>query len=81
MFLDSNKLQYDKLHTSRDKTVLFDKVNFVVDDCPDTLIKAVDNNLICTSLRFQWNECLDCLVPLFDTLPEILDYIKGILNE
>lgn len=73
LFLKYNNLIYDELHISDDKTVLFNRAKFIVDDAPHTLASAKEKGLICTGIRYTWNEHLD--IPLFNSLGKILYYI------
>lgn len=76
MFLRNHNLVYNKLHLSQDKTVLFNKAGYIVDDCPRTLEKALDEGLKCFSLKYDWNKHLEDKVFLTDNLNKILDQMK-----
>src|SRR5512140_3286519 len=54
-WLKKHELQYDDLHLSFDKTVLFENAAVVVDDAPHTLEKAVALRAIGAGLLFPWN--------------------------
>lgn len=72
-FLEKHNLPYTKLHISHDKTVLFDACDAIVDDAPKLLNEARNRGLICTGLRYPWNEHLEH--SLFDSLEDILRYL------
>ena len=74
-WLKKYELQYDELHLSNDKTVLFNDAWAIVDDSIWTLDKAAQADIVRTGLRNVWNDNRGH--PLFDTLPEVLDYLKG----
>ncbi|HPB38492.1 MAG TPA: hypothetical protein PK125_10100 [Syntrophorhabdus sp.] len=73
-WLKKYELMYDELHLSNDKTVLFNDVWAIVDDSIWTLDKAAHAGIVRTGLRNVWNDGRGH--PLFDTLPQILDYLK-----
>ena len=76
-WLRKHGLQYDELHLSFDKTVLFDKASVVVDDAPHTLEKAVAHKAISAGLLFPWNrEYAGNGFGLFNNLNEVMSYIK-----
>ncbi|MDA8125224.1 MAG: hypothetical protein M0009_08570 [Deltaproteobacteria bacterium] len=69
-------LDYDELHLSFDKTVLFSRAAVVVDDSPATLEKAVAGGVLGTGLLFPWNRaCAGNGFRLFENLDEVRDYI------
>ena len=74
-WLRKNGLVYDEVHLSNDKSVLFDGSWAIVDDSPVTLGKAARAGMIRVGLRNPWNEGTDH--PLFNNLPEILNFIDG----
>jgi len=77
-WLKKHDLQYDELHLSFDKTVLFDKAAVVVDDAPQTLEKAVEHKAIGAGLLFPWNKAYAGNgFGLFRDLNEVLGYIEG----
>lgn len=73
-WLKKYDLPHDELHLSNDKTVLFNDAWAIVDDSIWTLDKAAQAGIVRTGLRNVWNENRGHL--LFDTLPEIIDYLK-----
>lgn len=73
-WLVKHDLDYDEIHLSYDKTVLFSSAWAVVDDSPVTLTKAKEAGIVRTGLRCPWNEKEDH--PLFDRLPEVYNYLK-----
>ena len=73
-WLSMNKLVYDEIHLSNDKSVLFHDLCAVVDDSPSVLDKAKAAGIVRVGLCRPWNK--DTNHPLFDTLPEILAYLK-----
>jgi len=73
-WLKKYELHYDELHLSNDKTVLFNDAWAIVDDSIWTLDKAAQAGIVRTGLRNVWND--DRGHPLFDTLPEIVSYLK-----
>ena len=75
-WLRANKLAFDEIHLSYDKTVLFDDCWGVVDDSPFTLRKAQVAGIIGTGLRTPWNEYEN--YPLFDNLIQVLNFLKGL---
>jgi hypothetical protein len=76
-WLDRYGLQYDELHLSFEKTVLFDtSPDVVVDDAPPVLEKAMQKGVAATGLLFPWNRaCAGNGFRLFESLNEILGYI------
>lgn len=75
-WLSKNRLTYDKIHLSYDKTVLFDDCWGVVDDSPVTLRKAKNAGIVRAGLKNPWNESEEH--PLFDNLGQILRYIEKV---
>ena len=73
-WLQKNRLVYDQIHLSYDKTVLFNESWGVVDDNLDTLRKAKLAGIIRAGLKTPWNEGEDH--PLFDNLTQALEYIE-----
>lgn len=75
-WLKKHELQYDHLHLSFDKTVLFTDAAVVVDDSPQTLEKAVASRAIGAGLIFPWNRnYAGNGFGLFKNLDEVKDYI------
>jgi hypothetical protein len=72
-WLRKNKLTYDRIHLSYDKTILFDDCWGVVDDSPVILRKARNAGIVRVGLKNPWNESEDH--PLFDNLGQVLRYI------
>lgn len=76
-WLQRYNLYYDELFFSTDKTVLFMKsyenVFGIIDDCPDTLLKARERGLIGTGLRYPWNKHI---TPMFYTLGQVMAYLN-----
>ena len=72
-----HQLQYDSLHLSFNKSVLFDRhTHVVVDDSPKVLEKALASGAVGTGLLFPWNrEYRSNGFQLFDNLSKVLDYI------
>ncbi|HOD78880.1 MAG TPA: hypothetical protein PK125_11355 [Syntrophorhabdus sp.] len=77
-WLGMYRLVYDEIHLSSDKSVLFNDLCAVVDDSPSVLDKAKAAGIVRAGLRCPWNKDTDH--PLFDTLPEILSYLKSVCN-
>jgi hypothetical protein len=76
-WLKRHELQYDELHLSFDKTVLFGNVAVVVDDAPQTLEKAVAGKAIGAGLLFPWNKAYARNgFGLFRDLNEVLGYLE-----
>jgi len=76
-WLKKHELQYDELHLSFDKTVLFGNAAVVVDDAPHTLEKAVAHKAIAAGLLFPWNKAYAGNgFGLFKNLNEVLGYIE-----
>lgn len=67
-------LIYDELHLSNDKTILFKDAWAIVDDSIWTLDKAAQTGIVRTGLRNVWNDGRGH--PLFDSLSEVLDYLR-----
>ncbi len=78
-WLRQSDLPFDEVHLSNDKSVLFDGSWAIVDDSPVTLGKAARAGIIRVGLRNPWNEGTDH--PLFNNLPEILNFIDEKLEE
>jgi len=75
-WLARHGLPYDELHLSLDKTVLFSRVDIVVDDSPLTLEKAIESGALGAGLLFPWNRAYPSNgFRLFQNLNEVLDYI------
>jgi len=68
-WLKKNNLPFDKVHLSYDKTVLFDAVDYVIDDAPPIINKARLEGIPVAALRKPWNCMLN--VPLYDVLTEM----------
>ncbi len=76
-WLKKHELQYDDLHLSFDKSVLFKDAAVVVDDAPHTLEKAVASRAIGAGLLFPWNKAYAGNgFGLFNNLNEVMDYIR-----
>jgi hypothetical protein len=73
-WLNANNLVLDEIHLSNDKTILFDDCQGVIDDSPLILEKAVQSGIIGTGLRMPWN--MNTVYPLFDSLTDVLQYLK-----
>ncbi len=77
-WLAKHELQYDDLHLSFDKTVLFMDAAVVVDDSPQTLERAVASRAIGAGLLFPWNQAYAGNgFGLFRDLNEVLRYVKS----
>lgn len=76
-WLETNNLVYDEVFVSGDKTKLFDnpRVAIVIDDRADTIIEALVQNKIGIGLRKPWN-CANTSLTLFDTLPDIENFLE-----
>lgn len=68
-WLRRNNLLFDKVHLSYDKTVLFDAVDYVIDDSPPIINRACLEGIPVAALRKPWNAMLN--VPLYENLLEI----------
>ena len=68
-WLRKNDLPFDKVHLSYDKTVLFDCVDYVIDDSPSIINKACLEGIPTAALRKPWNAMLN--IPLYKNLLEI----------
>ncbi len=68
-WLRKNNLVFDKLHISYDKTVLFDTIDYIIDDSPSIINKACLAGIPVAALRKPWNAMLN--VPLYENLLEI----------
>ena len=77
-WLKKNRLLFDEIHLSYDKSVLFPKSTALVDDSPMNLQKAAEAGILGTGLLFPWNETSG--FPLFKTLMEILEYLHSNLG-
>lgn len=76
-WLRKHELEYDELHLSFDKSVLFGDAAVVVDDSPQTLEKAVAHRAIGAGLLFPWNQAYAGNgFGLFRDLNEVLGYIR-----
>jgi hypothetical protein len=76
-WLKRHGLEYDELHLSSDKSVLFKDVAVVVDDAPQTLEKAVASKAIGAGLLFPWNKAFAGNgFGLFKNLDEVMKYIR-----
>ena len=73
-WLRANRLLFDEIHLSYDKTVLFDDCWGVIDDSPFTLQKAEGAGILGAGLKMPWNETGDFF--LFDDLKEVLQFLK-----
>jgi FMN phosphatase YigB (HAD superfamily) len=77
-WLGKNRLVFDEIHLSYDKSVLFPNSIALVDDSPMNLQKAVEAGILGTGLLFPWNEKSG--FPLFNTLMEVLEYLDSNLG-
>lgn len=75
-WLNKNKLSFDELHLSFDKTVLLCSCEIIVDDSPQILQKATERRVIATGLEFPWNKSNG--FKLFKNLSQILAYLSQI---
>jgi hypothetical protein len=58
-WLDINKMIYDDIHISYDKTGEFDdRTVLVVDDSPITMQHALDRGMRAAGLDLPWNRCM-----------------------
>jgi len=76
-WLKMHRLYFNSLYLCEDKTRLFDQVNVVVDDCPETLEKAKLMGLIYSGLRFPWNKHMEFT---FESFSEMTEYLSEKLN-
>jgi len=74
-WLEKNRLLFDEIHLSYDKSVLFGEAVALVDDSPVNLGKAVEAGILATGLLAPWNE--DSGYPLFKTLAGVLAYLDS----
>jgi hypothetical protein len=76
-WLTRHGLEYDELHLSFDKTVLFTpECRVVVDDAPDILAKAAQAGALAAGLLCPWNSTTaNGSYRLFRTLEDILEYV------
>jgi len=74
-WLGNQVLPYDDIHVSKDKTVLFKDADIIIDDEPDTLIKAQSMGKIAVGLRWPWNADTPGLV-LFNSLAEVTSWLQ-----
>jgi hypothetical protein len=77
-WLVKNRLVYDELHLSYDKSVLFTESWALVDDSPLNLDKAWKAGMVRAGLLFSWNAHSGH--PLFLTLTEVLGYLDSELS-
>ena len=77
-WMKEQRLAYDEIHLSYDKSVLFPDSIALVDDSPVNLHKAVEAGIVGTGLLCPWNE--NSGYPLFKTLIEVLGYLDSKLN-
>ncbi len=76
-WLARHHLDYDELHLSFDKTVLFDRAAVVVDDAPQTLEAAVVHGAVAAGLLFPWNRThAGNSFGLFPDLTAVLGHIR-----
>ncbi len=68
-WLRKNNLPFDKVPLSYDKTVLFDGIDYVIDDSPSVIKKACLEGIPVAALRKPWNAMLN--IPLHENLLEI----------
>ncbi len=74
-WLRMNNLQFDEVHLSYDKTVLFSQCWAVVDDSPLTLEKARAAGIVRVGLKNPWNENGEH--PLFENLDQVMNYLQS----
>ena len=74
-WLKKNRLCFDEVHLSYDKSVLFAGSLALVDDSPMNLDKAVEAGILGTGLVFPWNEKSGHR--LFKSLAEVLAYLDS----
>ena len=77
-WLEKNRLLFDEIHLSYDKSVLFPDSIALVDDSPMNLHKAAEAGILGTGLLFPWNE--NSGFPLFKTLTGVLEYLDSRLK-
>lgn len=75
-WMNMHDLKYDEIHTSFDKSVLFDRENVVilVDDNPENMDKALARGIIAVGLSRPWNSRRGYKV--FDSLTEIKEFVE-----
>jgi hypothetical protein len=76
-WLARHSLAFDEVHLSHDKSVLFNNSWAIIDDSPVTLEKAAEFGIVRAGLRTPWNRQDNH--PLFDTLMEVLGYVRSAL--
>jgi hypothetical protein len=74
-WLKKNRLLFDEVHLSYDKSVLFAGSLALVDDSPMNLDKAIEAGILGTGLVFPWNEKSGHR--LFKNLAEVLAYLDS----
>ena len=76
-WLVKHGLEFDEVHLSYDKTVLFDQsCHIVVDDSPHILEKAVEKGVTAAGLLFPWNRSINNNgYKLFNNLTKVSKYI------
>ena len=74
-WLKKHDLVFDEVHLMDDKSALFDDSWAIIDDSPVTLEKAAQAGILHAGLLTPWNAHTGH--PLFETLPEILEYIDS----
>jgi hypothetical protein len=79
IFLKKHGLQYNELHLSYNKAILFDSSTAIVDDSPQLLDEAKQKGLICTGLSYPWNR--NTGHALFQSLDEVLGFLIWELKE
>jgi hypothetical protein len=81
-WLDKNKLPYDYIHTSYDKTALFDdpEIKIVVDDRSETLEIALKKGKVALGLVKPWNKKCGAHLNLFETLTDIGNHITNLVH-
>ncbi len=72
-WLRKNRLYFNELFISYDKTVLFESGRLVIDDHPKTLEKAIEKGCIPMGLIYKWNEHINA--HLFDSLTDMKKFI------
>jgi hypothetical protein len=86
LFMKNNRLPYDSIHLSYNKTVLFEprEVKYLIDDAPHTLQTAAEQGIYSLGLMTPYNRKLfgkHHSIFLCDTLTGVLETIQQIEGE
>ena len=77
-WLEQYNMNYDSIHISYDKTILFkSNIKYIIDDSPITMDAAIKNGICTIGLKYPWNICMKhTSARIENSLKDVYDFIK-----